>query len=184
MTLPARGLQANHRTKEAPMSKRRISLAALIAATATAIPVLTGSFGVGAASARPEAAGAAAPQARFEWRVPERTGRDGDGVEDAVRTPDDVTPPAGWPVHFDACGSTAAAGAAIVNYSWDIDHQLAGEGPQCAGFTHYSPKRSGLPRAEPGYSAVRVGTPARSGTGPRPPIGTLVNVIAGRVPQA
>jgi hypothetical protein len=123
------------------MSKRRFPLAALVAAAAAAIPVLSGSFGVGAAPAGPEAAAAAEPQARFEWRVPERTGRDADhdGVLDSVRTPDDVTPPDGWPVHFDACGSTAAAGATIVSYSWDIDHQLAGEGPQCGGFTHYFP---------------------------------------------
>jgi hypothetical protein len=123
------------------MSKRFFSASALVLATAAAVPLLAGALGPAAPSGGPDTPAAAGTEARFEWWMPERTGLDADhdGVVDAVRTPEDVTPPDGWPVHFDACGSTAAAPWTIVSYTWDIDHQLAGEGTHCAGFTHYFP---------------------------------------------
>jgi len=122
------------------MSKHSVTVSIRVVAAAV-VSVLVAAFGAGVPAAEPEGQSAAETAARFEWRTPERTGLDADhdGVVDGVATPQDVSPPDGWPVHFDACGSTAADGATIVSYTWDIDHQLAGEGPQCAGFTHYFP---------------------------------------------
>ncbi len=123
------------------MAKRCMPVV-LVMAAAASVPLFGSVFGVGGAPGGAALSVTAETTARFEWRVPDRTGldRDGDGIVDAARTPDDVVPLDGWPVHFDACGSTPADGAAIVSYTWYVDQQFIGEGRPCGGFTHWFPR--------------------------------------------
>lgn len=119
----------------------RTAFTTLLAVALALAPGAAGPAGHGTPTAVPDPATPAETTAAFDWVMPARTGLDADhdGVIDSRVTPEQVDPQS-WPVHFDACASTPAAGATIVRYAWHIDRVPAGEGPQCAGFTYFFPR--------------------------------------------
>jgi len=72
----------------------------------------------------------ATPGASFEWSVPPRFGmdRDGDGLIDYPRTPEQINPPS-WTVNFNACA--LPTGEHRTDYKWYVDEEPVASVTSC-----------------------------------------------------